>query len=176
MGTNYKVETVQVLVDDFNNIATELSDLLEENNISTADLLDFEVVPLGTSFLVVATFKGITPITQSRSFTKLVGLGVSSIKKALTYTRKITPKIGLKVSALTRRITVRQKLNNVSVGLAVTLANYDQIVLAPRKLLFGLTSSLTRGFLESNIVPKTPIGIKPKMFEAIWNGVPIEEE
>lgn len=174
MGTNYKVETVQVQVDDFNNIATELADLLEENNISTTDILDFEVVLLGTNYLLVVAFKGITPLTQSKSLSGIIGLVTPIIGLLRKLNRTISPQIGLKVSSIKTAFKGSQKPAAVSMGLKF-LAFVKAFSKKPLVNSIALASTLVKGLFTHVEKVTTLTGLKVKQIEIWYNGVPIEE-
>jgi len=176
LAVNYKLDTAQTFVDDYRNVSSALNTLIEEHSIDQADVREITVTPVGTSFLILIAWKSIEALIRTYTFAAVkVGLVSVGISKALAFTRPLSPLIGLKVSTIIRRVKLRQKPAAVLMGLKFVkfLKTFSK---KPLVNSIGIKYlSLVIGFISQR-KNTVLVGIKPKMFEALWNGMPVQEE
>jgi hypothetical protein len=169
-STKSIMSVAQVVVDNPEEVTAGLIGLLDAYDVSAEDLGDYEVTPFGTNkFLITIVF-----LDNNVYFNASAALGIiTGLQKALILARSIIPLIGLKVAAVKVLLRIRRKQNT---PIALTFLKFKKAISkAARVNSLGLKYLSLRINFSLKNKQNLLFGIKSKQFEALWNGVPVEE-
>lgn len=183
---------VQDVADNQVEVASKVNSLIDTYHISSDDVQSVEIEPFGTNkFLIVISYL----YRYLDTVTALLGLETPSLDSTKSYKRKVTSKIlGLLIKAPTTLLTYHRIVES-QIGLIVSdlilsitkitittlgLISSDvllNITKTPINKTVGLLSGdITKGIVYANRdAPDLNVGLNMSMFEARYNGIPIEE-
>jgi hypothetical protein len=143
LAVNYKLETAQTLVDDYNNVSSALDTMIEENSIDQSDVKEIVITPVGTSFLVLIAWKGIEALIRTYTFAAVkIGLVSAVIKKLVTLSNiRVTP-LAL-ANTWKRRLTINIKPAVAAIRMGVKIIGFSRVTSNKRRVAVALKVTLT---------------------------------
>lgn len=188
-----ELTTVQTVAEEFTEVASATNTLLDTYHVQQSDVVAYDVEPFGQNkFLIsiIYLFKisekfwdelglksiGLTTLsTFNRALSTSAALKSSLTVNPLTWNRIKTVSVVLK-NSLSTLFNGARTFDAISIGLGVTLENFETLGLAPRKTPISLVIGFVRGLFEGSRKPDNiTIGLSGITFSAWYNGVPIEE-